>query len=311
MNSMDILFLGTGGAWGVPEINCECLICREMRKRGEKRERTAILLSSETNLLIDCGPDTRSQLLRNRVDSVGGVLISHEHGDHYMGMDELFAYKRNTTKDTWRPVPVYLTPETWDVVSPRFAYLEQMNVIQSHLIEPGKWFTHEEYEVFPFRTEHGAFAKGSVGFAIRSKDLQGREKRLVYTSDFMDLPEVFSELVSPDYLIIQSFWLNEPLNNRPHHMSFQRAIQFMELLKPGRGTFLVHIGDADMVPGDPANRNLKKYEPKDPLRPPSGGEPYPIPLNQEQWQQTVDRIVLDRKLPYKVTVAYDDMRVCV
>jgi hypothetical protein len=92
-------------------------------------------------------------------------------------------------------------------------------------------------------------------------------------------------------------------------MSFQRAIHFIELLKPGTGTFLVHIGDADMVPGDPANTNLKKYEPKDPLAPPSGGDPYPIPLNQEQWQQTVDRIVSDRALPYKVTVAYDDMRV--
>lgn len=309
MNSMDILFLGTGGAWGVPEVNCECLICREMRKRGEKRERTAILLSSETNLLIDCGPDTRCQLLRNRVDRIDGVLISHAHGDHYMGMDELFAYKRNSPKDTWRPVPVYLTPETWDVVSPRFAYLEQMDVIRSNLIEPGKWFTHEGFEVFPFRTEHGVFAKGSVGFSIRSKDRQGREKSLVYTSDFMDLPEIFSELVNPDYLIIQSFWLNEPLNNRPHHMSFQRAIHFIELLKPGKGTFLVHIGEADMVPGDPANGNLKKYEPKDPLRPHSGGDPYPIPLNQEQWQQTVDRIVLDRGLPYKVTVAYDDMRV--
>jgi len=307
MNSMDILFLGTGGAWGVPEVNCECFICREMRKRGEKRERTSILLSGETNLLIDCGPDIRSQLLRNRVERVEGVLISHEHGDHYMGMDELFAYRRNSPKDTWRPVPVYLTSETWDVVSARFAYLEQMDVIQSHLIEPGKWFTHEEFEIFPFKTEHGAFAKGSVGFAIRSKDRQGREKSLVYTSDFMDLPGVPSELVSPDYLIIQSFWLNEPLNNRPHHMSFQRAIRFIELLKPGKGVFLVHIGDADMVPGDPANGNLKKYGPRDPLRPRSGEDPYPIPLNQEQWQHTVDRIVLDRGLPYKVTVAYDDL----
>ena len=92
-------------------------------------------------------------------------------------------------------------------------------------------------------------------------------------------------------------------------MSFQRAIHFIELLKPGKGTFLVHIGDADMVQGDTANRNPKKYEPKDPLRPPSGVDPYPIPLNQEQWQQVVDRIVSDRGLPYKVTVAYDDMLV--
>ena len=70
---MDIIFLGTGGAWGVPEVNCECLICREMRRIGEKRERTALPLSNETNLLIDCGPDIRSQLSRNRVDRIDGV----------------------------------------------------------------------------------------------------------------------------------------------------------------------------------------------------------------------------------------------
>jgi phosphoribosyl 1,2-cyclic phosphate phosphodiesterase len=50
---MNITFLGTGGAWGVPEINCDCLICREMREREEKRERTALLISNKTNLLLD------------------------------------------------------------------------------------------------------------------------------------------------------------------------------------------------------------------------------------------------------------------
>ena len=92
-------------------------------------------------------------------------------------------------------------------------------------------------------------------------------------------------------------------------MSFQRAIHFIELLKPKKETFLVHIGEADMVVGDPANNILKKYEPENPLRPPSGGDPYPIPLNQAHWQKTVDRVISDRNLPYKVTVAYDDLRI--
>ena len=66
-----------------------------------------------------------------------------------------------------------------------------------------------------------------------------------------------------------------------------------------------------MVAGDPANINAKKYEPKDPLRPLSGGNPYPVPLNQEQWQETVNIIIRDRGLPHKVTVAHDDLRVCI
>jgi phosphoribosyl 1,2-cyclic phosphate phosphodiesterase len=129
----------------------------------------------------------------------------------------------------------------------------------------------------------------------------------VYTSDFSDIPNPPPDILKPDYLVIQSFWLNEPVHNRPHHMSFQRALHFIERLAPRKKTFLVHMGDADMVVGDPANSQLKKYEPNDPLRPPSGGDPYPIPLNQPQWQATVNRIVSERQVPYPVTVAYDDL----
>ncbi|MBW1919217.1 MAG: MBL fold metallo-hydrolase, partial [Deltaproteobacteria bacterium] len=86
---MKLTFLGTGGAWGLPELNCDCRICRQMRLGNEKRERTALLLTHESSLLIDCGPDIRDQLCRHSVSRLDAVLITHEHGDHYLGMDEL------------------------------------------------------------------------------------------------------------------------------------------------------------------------------------------------------------------------------
>ncbi|MBW1782044.1 MAG: MBL fold metallo-hydrolase [Deltaproteobacteria bacterium] len=304
---MDITFLGTGGAWGVPEVNCDCLICRDMRRKGEKRERTSLLLTGEATLLIDCGPDAKSQLLRHDIKTIDGVLITHEHTDHYIGLDELFAYKRNRPRGSFTPIPIYLSSKSCDVIRKRFDYLEDMDVISMCLIEPGQWFEVKAFEILSFDTYHGAFAKGSVGFLVKVKGASGGEQRIVYTSDFSDIPDLPPDLLQPDYLVIQSFWLNEPVHNRPNHMSFQRAIHFIERLKPKKETFLVHIGDADMVANDPANSLLKKYKPKDPMRPPSGGEPYPIPLNQEQWQKTVDRIVSDRDLPYKITVAYDDL----
>ncbi|MBU0989629.1 MAG: MBL fold metallo-hydrolase [Proteobacteria bacterium] len=306
---MDITFLGTGGAWGVPELNCDCFICREMRRKGEKRERTSLLLSNKTRLLIDCGPDAKSQLSRQQVDTIDGVLITHEHTDHYIGLDELFAYKRNGPRGSFSPIPVYLTHGSHEVIRKRFDYLEDMEVIKACHIAPNRRFTAGEVEVLPFDTYHGAFAGGSVGFLVRFKDVSGTDIRIVYTSDFSEIPDPPSEIFNPDYLIIQSFWLNEPVNNRPNHMSFQRAIHFIKLLNPKKETFLVHIGDADMVSDDPANSMLKKYKPRDPLRPPAGGEPYPIPLNQAQWQETVDRIAFDRGLPYRITVAYDDLRI--
>jgi phosphoribosyl 1,2-cyclic phosphate phosphodiesterase len=306
---MELVFLGTGGAWGLPEIRCDCLICQEMGKKGEKRDRTSLLLSGDETLLVDCGPDARQQLARHHVERPAAVLISHEHGDHYMGLDELFVYKRIAPKGTFSPIPVYLTELSWAVIRDRFQYLHDLGVIEPKFLSPGQEISVGAFRVFPFKTNHGAFSNGSVGFMIRFADAGGKQIRLVYTSDFKDLPVVPPVILDADYLVIQSFWLNEPAENRPSHMSFQRALDYIDLLRPRKGTFLVHIGDADTVPGDPANAMTKKYEPRDPMRPPAGGVPYPIPRCQAQWEAVVARILTDRGISRKVTVAYDDMRV--
>jgi phosphoribosyl 1,2-cyclic phosphate phosphodiesterase len=132
---------------------------------------------------------------------------------------------------------------------------------------------------------------------------------LVYTSDFWDLPESPPDLFDADYLIIQSFWLHEPVKNVPYHMSFQRALEFLKQWRPKKEAFLVHIGDGDVIPGDPANEMLKKNKPADPLRPPTGGTPYAPPLNQAEWQKLADQIRADFGLPAKITVAYDNLLV--
>jgi len=305
---MDITFLGTGGAWGVPEMGCDCAICREMRASGERRDRTSILLTEDDAiLLIDCGPDAKEQLSRNNVKKIDAVLISHEHNDHYIGLDELFVYKRVLPKEAFSPIPVYSTQKTKAVLEARFAYLEKLGVIRFVEIEPEQWFEQGPFRIFPFKTDHGIFAKGSVGFMIEARDRSGSDVRLLYTSDFAEIPNMPSELVGCDYLIMQSFWLNEPVENRPSHMSFQNAIEYIRRLKPRKEIFLVHMGDADRVPGDPANHMAKKYEPKDPLKPPRGKDPYPIPGNQEQWQKTVDRVLKDHDVHHAVTVAHDNL----
>ena len=307
---MDITFLGTGGAWGVPEMNCNCAICREMRAHGERRDRTSILLTeNDATLLIDCGPDARAQLSRNRVTRIDGVLITHEHNDHYIGLDELFVYKRVLPKEDFSPIPVYSTAKTREVIETRFAYLEKLGVIRFVEIEPEQWFEQGPFRVFPFKTDHGDFAKGSVGFMVQGKGRSGHAVRVLYTSDFARIPHMPSALKGCDYLIMQSFWLNEPVENRPSHMSFQNAIDYIKRLNPLKETFLVHMGDADRVPGDPANHMAKKYEPKAPLKPPHEKDPYPIPGNQLQWQKTVDRILSDHDVPHKVIVAQDDLTV--
>lgn len=305
---MNLTFLGTGAAWGVPEVNCDCTICRGMRAAHEKRDRTSILLElDDTTVLVDCGPDARQQFLDNNIKKIDAVLITHEHNDHYIGLDELFVYKRIRPKGSFSPIPVYLTADTLKVVYARFAYLENMEVVRFVQIEPGNWFKQGPFSIFPFKTDHGTFAGGSVGFLIEGEDPKEGSRNIVYTSDFVEIPDFPPEIVGCDHLIMQSFWLNEPVHNRPSHMSFQRAMGYIEKINPKRNVFLVHMGDADRVPGDAANGMLKKYEPKAPLKPPGAKNPYPIPCNQWQWQETVDRIAADYTLSWPITVAHDGL----
>jgi len=305
---MELTFLGTGGAWGLPEIACGCRICKKMRELGEKRNRTALLLRGEKTVLIDCGPDIRDQIARNAIERPDAVFITHEHGDHFIGMDDLFAFKRNVPRDTFTPIPVYLTEKSWEIIRLRFGYLEPMGVITPRLIDTGRWFEAGGLEAMAFKTDHGKTAAGSVGFLFRFEVSRGATKRIVYTSDFVDIPQIPEEAVSPDILVIQSFWLNEPVENRPSHMSLQRALRFIELFSP-KMTYITHIGDADMVAGDPWNTCLKKYQPKDPLGTPSGDLPYPIPCCQTDWEKTLERVLSDRRLTFKAAVAFDDLKV--
>jgi phosphoribosyl 1,2-cyclic phosphate phosphodiesterase len=181
-----------------------------------------------------------------------------------------------------------------------------VELLRAHIIEPGETFSIGGLDIFPFKTNHGDFALGSVGYMVTRQNSRGESIRLVYTSDFEDLPETPPSLLSPDYLIIQSFWLNEPRRNTPHHMSFQRALDFIEAWNPKKETFLVHIGDGDCFPGDRANTMLKKRQPIAPMRSP-GGEPYSVPRNQKEWEAVVARILKDRKLRHRVHVAFDGM----
>ena len=86
---MKLKFLGTGTSQGVPVIGCTCEVCTSENPK-DKRLRSSVMVTTEENkkILIDCGPDFRQQMLTNHEHTVDIALITHEHNDHVIGLDD-------------------------------------------------------------------------------------------------------------------------------------------------------------------------------------------------------------------------------
>lgn len=97
---MKITLLGTGTSSGVPVMGCNCPVCRSTDPRDNRLRCSALVQSQTTNILVDCGPDFRQQMLnidfQGRLDA---VLITHEHYDHVGGIDDLrpYSYQHDIT----------------------------------------------------------------------------------------------------------------------------------------------------------------------------------------------------------------------
>jgi phosphoribosyl 1,2-cyclic phosphate phosphodiesterase len=301
---MEILFLGSGGAWCVPEHSCTCAICKKMEELGEDRTRTSFVIKKNKPVLMDCGPDIRLHMRRYNLECPEMILITHEHGDHFLGLDDLLAYRRSMPAEAWKPIPVFAAETAWKSIETRFGYLLG-SLLEKRTVEPGVTLETPECKITPFKTFHGPTAAGSVGYILE----YGKPYfKIVYTSDFSRLEEDLPLLRDPDILIMQTHWLNQPEFNRPNHMSFQNAVDYIREWKPKKGTFLVHLSDGDKVPGDPGNSFMKKLEPKSPMTDPKNGAPYPIPLCQSEWQAVIDRICNDYDIPGPIIVTYDGFR---
>jgi phosphoribosyl 1,2-cyclic phosphate phosphodiesterase len=266
-------------------------------------------LEAGAKILVDPGPDLRYQLMRENLPKPDAVVITHEHGDHFLGLDELLCYKRALPRAKWKPIKVYANPLAWPVIEERFGYLLG-DLLEKCTAEPeqpllGDPFG-EELVCLPKKTFHGPFAKGAQGYVFKTKTAEG-ELSLGITGDLVSTedPDAFAGL---DALVCQCHFLNEPKVNRANHLSLQNALPLLKKWKP-RKVYFVHISCQDIRPGDEiGNQVLKKYQPENPLCSPTGTA-YEIPRDQRSWQDTVEKVFRDQDLFVAPQVAYDGLAV--
>ena len=74
--------------------------------------------AEKTTLVVDSGPDFRSQMLRAGVKRLDGIVFTHSHKDHVAGLDDVRAFNFFTG----RPMEVYASEMTQAVLIREFPY---------------------------------------------------------------------------------------------------------------------------------------------------------------------------------------------
>ena len=64
MAGITLTFLGTGTSVGIPVVGCGCEVCTSDDPRDTRLRASVLLDLPEARVLVDCGPDLRTQCLR-------------------------------------------------------------------------------------------------------------------------------------------------------------------------------------------------------------------------------------------------------
>lgn len=209
-------------------IGCQCKVCTSADPR-DKRLRTAALVSvNGINLAIDCGPDFRQQMLRANIHSLNGILVTHEHNDHVIGLDDVRPFNFLQKRD----MPVFATDNVAAELKQRFAYAFDENpypgapMIKIHPITKEKSFEAAGVPVQPIGILHGKLP--ILGFRIG---------RFAYLTDVRYIsPEELPKLSGIDTLVLNA------LHHTPHptHLNLEQALALIHQIGP-RKAFLTHM----------------------------------------------------------------------
>ena len=115
---MKVTILGSGTSQGVPVIACECPVCRSTDEHDKRLRCSAMIDIGDKKLIIDAGPDFRTQMLRAGVKDVTALLLTHEHKDHIGGLDDIRAF--NWVKNG--EVDIYCNRRTKDIICKDYDY---------------------------------------------------------------------------------------------------------------------------------------------------------------------------------------------
>jgi phosphoribosyl 1,2-cyclic phosphate phosphodiesterase len=226
-NKMKVIFLGTGTSTGVPVVACDCEVCKSSDVR-DRRLRTSVMLKiNGNNFVIDCGPDFRYQMIREKVDDISAIIFTHGHRDHIAGLDDVRAFNYVLNKT----VNVYASESVVDSIKREFPYIFTEKrffgapQLEFHIIGNEK-FLVEDVEFIPIEVLHHklvvfGFRVGKFTYITDANYISDEEKKKLYGSEI---------------LVINALRKSKHIS----HFSLEEAVEIIKEVGP-RQAYITHL----------------------------------------------------------------------
>jgi len=224
---LKVTFLGTGTSQGIPVIGSRHPVCLSADPK-DSRLRTSVLIEWEDNkYIVDCGPDFRQQMLRCGCEKIDGILFTHEHSDHVLGLDDIrpFYFKQGN-------ISIYAHKRVLKALKKRFDY-----IFETENKYPGapsvsiqkiknKPFNLADVKVIPVKGKH--FKLNVFGFRFND---------FCYTTDLKSMKQKEKQKIKGvKVLVVNALRIEAHYS----HFNLEEALKFIEEIQPERA-FLTHI----------------------------------------------------------------------
>lgn len=224
--------LGTGTSFGVPQLACDCAVCRSTDPRDRRGRSSALIESASTTILIDTPPELRLSLLTAGTTRLDGVIFTHEHADHVGGIDDLRIFSLRQRQE----IPVHATARTAEFLRTSYRYIFDDSVVPIpgtskprlalRPLVPGTPVDIGDLSLLPLEFDHGNTPVIGV-----------RLGRMAYLTDVKAITAPMRDrLRGLDVLVLNALWWR----SHPTHLSIPEAIETASDIG-ARRTILTHL----------------------------------------------------------------------
>lgn len=224
---MKVTLLGTGTSQGVPIIGSDHPVCKSSDPKDKRLRVSALLEWGDKTYVIDSGPDFRQQMLANDVSKIDGILYTHEHNDHVIGLDDVrpFYFRQGN-------IAVYAHKRVMNELKKRFEYIFAIEdkypgapTLDENIIT-NEAFTLGQKKVIPINVYHGQLQV----FGFRVDDF-------AYVTDAKYIAEEeIDKLKGVKVLVLNALRKDEHRT----HLNLEQAIEVAQKIGAGQ-TYFTHI----------------------------------------------------------------------